>query len=71
MSSKMTKVFKDKFLLVCLTSYLILTLPFVNLIPYLDGNIDFVKTYDFFSGGFTKLFQKMRRNSKKKVLNQE
>ncbi len=28
-----------------------------GLIPYLDGGIDFVKSFDFFSGGFKKLFQ--------------
>lgn len=33
-----------------------LSLPFVNSIPYLDGNIDFVKTYDFYEGGINQLF---------------
>ncbi len=31
-------------------------IPFLGSLPYLDGNIDFVKTYDFYSGGFNKLF---------------
>ena len=37
--------------------YAFLCLPFIGLIPYFDGNIDFVKSYDFFTGGFARLFQ--------------
>lgn len=35
----------------------ILFLPFINSIPYLDGNIDLVRSYDFYAGGFTQYFQ--------------
>lgn len=31
--------------------------PIINSIPYLDGNIDFIKSYDFYRGGFTQYFQ--------------
>lgn len=37
--------------------FLIFLLPHIGSIPYLDGNIDFVQAYDFYSGGFTKLAQ--------------
>ncbi len=47
----------DPYLLLSIGSFLVLFLPFLGTIPYLDGNIDFVKGYDFFSGGFSKLFQ--------------
>lgn len=31
--------------------------PYLGSIPYLDGNIDFVKSYDFYSGGLDRLFK--------------
>lgn len=31
-------------------------LPFIKSIPYLDGNIDFVQSYHFFTGGFPRYF---------------
>lgn len=34
----------------------ILFLPFITSIPYLDGNIDFVKSYDFYEGGIQQYF---------------
>lgn len=43
--------------LASLGAFLILMLFSFGSLPYLDGNIDFVKNYDFFSGGFPKLFQ--------------
>lgn len=46
----------DKFIFLPLLIYALLNIPFIGSIPYLDGNIDFVQTYDFYTGGFTKLF---------------
>src|SRR3989338_1271938 len=37
--------------------FFIFYLPFLKVIPYLDGNIDFVQAHDFYTGGFTKYFQ--------------
>lgn len=51
------KTHSDFYLILSLLVFLCLILPFSGVIPYLDGNIDFVKSYDFFSGGFEKLFQ--------------
>jgi len=34
----------------------VFSLPFLKVIPYLDGNIDFVQSYHFFTGGFNKYF---------------
>lgn len=45
----------DKILILALAIFLLLTIPFVGSVPYLDGNIDFVKSYDFFIGGFGRL----------------
>lgn len=42
-------------LLISIGIYLLLTLPVMSSIPYLDGNIDFVQSYDFASGGLTRL----------------
>lgn len=47
----------DPYLLLSLVTFLALSLPFIGVIPHLDGNIDFVKNYDFASGGFSQLFQ--------------
>lgn len=35
--------------------FLIFLLPHVGSIPYLDGNIDLVQAYDFYTGGFVQL----------------
>jgi len=34
----------------------VLAIPFVKSIPYLDGNIDFAKAFNFYSTGFNGLF---------------
>lgn len=47
---------KNKTLIISLTIFLLLAVPFIKSIPYLDGNIDFVKAHDFFVGGFSRLF---------------
>jgi 4-amino-4-deoxy-L-arabinose transferase-like glycosyltransferase len=47
----------DPLLIISIGLYSLFYLPFMSLIPYLDGNIDFVKSYDFFTGGFARLFQ--------------
>ncbi len=47
----------DPWLLISVCLFLSLILFSFGSIPYLDGNIDFIKNYDFFSGGFPKLFQ--------------
>lgn len=44
----------DKFLLLSLLFFSLLFLPFLGSIPYLDGNIDFVQSFDFFKGGFSE-----------------
>lgn len=38
------------------TSFFIIHLPFLTALPYLDGNIDFVQTHDFYTGGFSRYF---------------
>lgn len=45
----------DKTLILALVIFCLLTVPFIASVPYLDGNIDFVKSYDFFIGGFDRL----------------
>lgn len=42
--------------IISLIIFLSLSIPFIKSIPYLDGNIDFVKAHDFFVGGFGRLF---------------
>lgn len=37
--------------------FLGLTLPFINTIPYLDGNIEFVQAFNFFHGGLNEYFK--------------
>ena len=44
----------DKYLLLSFIIYSALLIPFLNIIPYLDGNIDFVKSYDFYYGGLQR-----------------
>lgn len=43
-------------LLIPLSMFLILTIPFLNVLPYMDGNIDFVQVFDFYKGGFNQYF---------------
>lgn len=50
----------NKALVAGLVIFSLLTIPFIETLPYLDGNIDFVKTYDFFTGRFTSLFANWR-----------
>lgn len=50
----------DKILILALFIFSLLTIPFISSVPYLDGNIDFVKSYDFFIGGFAQLFDNWR-----------
>lgn len=45
----------DKILILALIIFSLLTIPFIGSVPYLDGNIDFVKSYDLFIGGFGRL----------------
>src|SRR5438034_3497716 len=56
MSSVKAPTHFDAFLLIPITIFSLLFLPFINTIPYLDGNIDFVQTYDFSTGGFHHYF---------------
>ena len=44
------------FVLTSIILFLILTIPFVNVLPYMDGNIDFVQTLDFYQGGLSQYF---------------
>lgn len=45
----------DKILILAFVIFSLLTIPFITSVPYLDGNVDFVKSYDFFVGGFGQL----------------
>jgi 4-amino-4-deoxy-L-arabinose transferase-like glycosyltransferase len=45
----------DSWLVAACIIFLVLVAPHLPSIPYLDGNIDFVQAYDFYSGGFTQL----------------
>ncbi len=44
------------FVLISIVFFLILTIPFINTLPYMDGNIDFVQTLDFYQGGMSQYF---------------
>lgn len=46
----------DKFLLIALAIFLMLIIPFINAIPYLDGNIEFIYIHHFYVGGFHEYF---------------
>ena len=52
----MKTIKENKVLFFAIFLFLILTTPFVNTIPYLDGNIDFVQTVDFYNGGINQYF---------------
>lgn len=43
-------------ILVPLVLFSVLYIPFIGSIPYLDGNIDLIRSYDFFNGGFANYF---------------
>ena len=43
-------------LLIALIIFSTLYIPYIDSIPYLDGNIDFIRSYDFFNGGFSHYF---------------
>jgi len=44
------------FLLLACGVFAVLFSPFLFAVPYLDGNIDFVQSYDFYTGGFAQYF---------------
>ncbi len=52
----MKKIKNHFFLLLALALFLGLTLKFINILPYMDGNIDFVQTLDFNEGGLGQYF---------------
>ena len=56
----MQQIRKNLFLLAPLIVYWVLISPFLGSIPYLDGNIDFVKTSDLYTGGIQRLFANWR-----------
>lgn len=45
-----------QFIILSTLIFLILTLPFLTVLPYLDGNIDFIQTADFLQGGLNQYF---------------
>src|SRR5258708_2985983 len=47
---------KNTFPVLACCIFISLFLPFLFTIPYLDGNIDFVQSYDFYTGGFQRYF---------------
>jgi len=52
------KIKLDKFIICPIIIFSCLYLPFLNIIPYLDGNIDFVQVFDYQQGGFVQYFQR-------------
>lgn len=48
----------NHFLIIPLVIFSLLFLPFVNSIPFLDGNINFAQSVLFFTGGFEEYFKK-------------
>ncbi len=44
-------------LILAILIFLFLYLPFFGLIPYRDGNIDFIQSYNFYQGGFNEYFE--------------
>lgn len=48
----------DIFLIIPGLFFFDLLFPFLGSIPYLDGNIDFVRSYDFYVGGFSEYFER-------------
>ncbi len=43
-------------LLLPILVFLCLTMPFIKILPYMDGNIDFIQVLDFYSGGWKQYF---------------
>ena len=56
MTSKKQKIF----LISILILFSFLYLPYINSIPYLDGNIDFVRSWRFYTGGLKEYFENDR-----------
>ncbi len=52
----MDKIKNHIFLIIAVALFLSLTIPFINTLPYMDGNIDFVQTLDFNQGGLNQYF---------------
>lgn len=52
----MKKTKEHIILIIACISFILLTIPFVNILPYMDGNIDFVQTLDFNQGGLSQYF---------------
>ncbi len=52
----MKLLFKNIYILIPLSILTILIAPFIMVLPLRDGNIDFVKSYYFFKGGFSLYF---------------
>lgn len=52
----MNKLKENLSLIFALILFLLLTLPFITTLPYMDGNIDFVQTLDFYTGGINQYF---------------
>lgn len=50
----------NKTLITCFVIYSLLTVPFIKSVPYLDGNIDFAKAFNFYSAGFNGLLGSSR-----------
>lgn len=47
---------KNLFIFLPIGLFTLIFILFSNSIPYLDGNIDFVQSYDFFKGGYAQYF---------------
>lgn len=56
-TERKTTFFPHAFQAIPLGVYLLLLAPFLSTIPYLDGNIDFVQSFDFYIGGMQRYFQ--------------
>ena len=52
----MTKLKENLILILAIFLFILLTVPFIATLPYMDGNIDFVQTNDFYSGGINQYF---------------
>jgi len=48
------------FLILILILFSLLYIPYINSIPYLDGNIDFVRSWRFYTGGLKEYFENDR-----------
>ena len=52
----MTKIKENLILFFAIVLFLCLTIPFITTLPYMDGNIDFIQTVDFYKGGINQYF---------------